>query len=277
VIKRLIQAAIGWNGKTEREKYVLRYRASSLAAHVLSLLPLPLWWLFRVFGSDKHTPGWHSYGHSYGAAFRRWKYCRVKLLEIGIGGYADSLGGRSLLAWQAFFPFGNIIAADIVPKPELAGGRRQIVELDQSSVPQLAALRDREAPFDVIIDDGSHFNAHQILTFQQMFGALKDGGIYVVEDVQTSFWPGLVADVEWDGAGIADPAFAGTCYGYFLELAKYVNHAEFLDSAHTDPALLVFGKQVRRIAFEHNLILLEKGNNTEASTFVRRQPANRHG
>jgi demethylmacrocin O-methyltransferase len=270
VIKRLVQAAIGWDGKSEREKDLLNYRFSSLIAQAICLLPLPLWWLFRMFGSDKHTSGWHSYGHTYGEAFRCRKYRRVRLLEIGIGGYRDSLGGRSLLAWQAFFPFGAIVAADIVPKPELGGRRRRIVELDQSSAEALDALRVREGPFDIIIDDGSHVNAHQILTFQQLFGALKDGGIYVVEDVQTSFWPGVVAGVKWDGAGIDDPAFARTCYGYFLELAKYVNHVEFPADGVADPAMLEFAKRVKRIAFEHNLIILMKGDNSEASRFVRR-------
>jgi hypothetical protein len=268
VIKRLIQGAIGWDGKTQREKYLFNYRASSVLAHAISLLPIPMWRLFHMFGSDKHTPGWHSYGNTYGALFRRWKYRPVKLLEIGIGGYRGSLGGRSLLAWQAFFPFGAIVAGDIVPKQDLTGARRRIVLLDQSSATDLDNLAAREGPFDIIIDDGSHFNAHQILTFQHLFASLKDGGVYVVEDVQTSFWPGTVAGVEWDGADIADATFATTCYGYFLELAKYVNHAEFRPTAQPDPILLNFARQIRHIAFEHNLIILRKGDNNERSAFA---------
>lgn len=268
MIKRLVQSAIGWKTKTEREQYLVRYRASSAVARIISLFPLPMWRLFQMFGSDKHTPGWHSYGHSYGALFRRWKYRPIKLLEIGIGGYRGSLGGRSLLAWQAFFPFGTVVAGDIVPKQDLAGARRRIVQLDQSSVADLTALRDREAPFDIIIDDGSHFNAHQILTFQCLWGALKDGGVYVVEDVQTSFWPEPVAGVDWDGADISDPSFAQTCYGYFLELAKYVNQTEFRPNITKDPGLSAFARQVKHICFEHNLIILRKGDNTETSAFV---------
>jgi demethylmacrocin O-methyltransferase len=268
VIKRAVQQAIGWDSKTESQKYLFNYRLSSLLAQALCLLPLPMWWLFATFGSDKHTPGWHSYGHTYGALFRRWKYRPVKLLEIGIGGYRGALGGRSLLAWQAYFPFGQVVAADIVPKPELAGTRRRIVQLDQSCVADLSALAVREAPFDIIIDDGSHFSAHQILTFRQLWDSLKDGGVYVVEDVQTSFWPGAVAGVEWDGADIGDPGFSRTCYGYFLELAKYVNHAEFRPTATTDPALLGIARQVKHLAFEHNLIIVRKGSNNEKSSFA---------
>jgi hypothetical protein len=268
VIKRLVQAVIGWDGKTERQKYLLNYRLSSILAQAISMLPLPMGRLFFMFGSDKHMPGWHSYGRTYSALFRRWKYRPVKLLEIGIGGYRGSLGGRSLLAWQAFFPFGTIVGADIVPKQELVGRGRRIVQLDQSSPADLAALCAHEAPFDIIIDDGSHFSAHQILTFQQLWGAVKDGGVYVVEDVQTSFWSGVVAGVNWDGADINDPAFSQTCYGYFLELAKYLNHAEFRPTASADPSRQALAKHVKQIAFEHNLIIVLKGENREISALV---------
>jgi hypothetical protein len=268
MIKQCIQAAVGWGSKSEAERYLLKYRYSSLISRAIALLPIPLWWLLQAFGSDKHTPGWHSYGRTYGELFRKWKYQRLTLLEIGIGGYQDSLGGRSLLAWQAFFPLGTIVAADIVSKQVLTGGRLTIRQVDQSSVTDLTALSRQDGPFDVIIDDGSHFNAHQILTFQTLFAGLKDGGVYVVEDVQTSFWPGTVRDTVWDGARIGEPAFPNTCYGYFLELAKYVNHAEFVDSTYVDETMLGFAKQITRIGFEHNLIILLKGDNTQRSTFV---------
>ena len=130
-------------------------------------------------------------GPTYASIFRPWKYRPVRLLEIGIGGYGESPGGASLLSWQAFFPFGRIIGADIEDKSALTGWRRDILNLDQSSPTQLTALSRNLAPFDIIIDDGSHLNAHQ-LNIEHLFAALKDGGIYVVEDVQTSFWPGAV-------------------------------------------------------------------------------------
>jgi demethylmacrocin O-methyltransferase len=269
VIKRLAKTAIGWDNKSERDRYLFHYRLSSLLASAISLFPLPLWRLFSMFGSDKHKPGWHSYGHTYGASFRRWKYRKVRLLEIGIGGYEDAPGGRSLLAWQAFFPFGRIVACDIVPKQDLGGARRRIIQLDQSSTYDLQQLSEREAPFNIIIDDGSHFNAHQILTFKKLFASLEDGGIYVVEDVQTSFWKGEVAGVEWDGADISDPAFSRTCYGYFLELAKYVNYAEFHPGVAVALDLVELAKQIRQITFEHNLIIIQKGANLEKSAFVR--------
>lgn len=69
---------------------------------------------------------------------------------------------------------------------------------DQSNLTLLQQLRsswasgeglDRD-PFDVIVDDGSHIVHHQMLSFEYLFlNALKPGGLYVIEDLQTSFHP----------------------------------------------------------------------------------------
>lgn len=268
MIARVVKRLLNWDSKTEEEKYLFKFRLAGAAGRVLSPFPVPLWWLLRLYGCDKQRPGWHNYGPTYGRLFRRWKYRPVRMLEIGIGGYSGSLGGDSLLAWGAFFPFGRIVAGDIVPKLQLTGGPRHVRQLDQSSETDLRKLCRDDGPFDIIIDDGSHFSAHQIFTFEQIFAALKDNGVYVVEDVQTSFWRGEVMGTVWDGAAISDPAFEHSCYSYFLNLAKYINHAEFIDRTNTDENLIALGRQIVRIVFEHNMIVIEKGDNTETSTLA---------
>lgn len=270
MFKPLIQRLIGWHARPEREQYLLRYRAYAVLANLIAPLPVPLGRLFTLFGSDKQKPGWHNYGPAYQALFGRWKYRPLKMLEIGIGGYGESLGGASLLAWQAFFPFGTIHGADIEDKTVLSGWRRPVSILDQSSPEQLTDLKQRHAPFDIVIDDGSHFNAHQIVSFEHLFDAVRDGGIYVIEDVQTSFWPGKVGQATWDGASIADPGFKDTCFGYFLEMAKYLNQDEFLDRAGVNEAFATRARSIRQITFEHNLIIVRKGVNRDGSAFVRR-------
>ena len=42
------------------------------------------------------------------------------------------------------------------------------------------------APFDVIIDDASHINWHQIKTLDRMLPHLAAGGLYFVEDISSS-------------------------------------------------------------------------------------------
>ena len=61
---------------------------------------------------------------------------------------------------------------------------------DQSSKVVMDQAIARFGIMDVIVDDGSHYPRHQIASFEYLFEKmLKPGGIYVVEDIQTSFLP----------------------------------------------------------------------------------------
>ena len=42
--------------------------------------------------------------------------------------------------------------------------------------------------FDLIVDDGSHDVGHQQLTFGKLFRLLKPNGIYIIEDMCTSYF-----------------------------------------------------------------------------------------
>jgi len=263
-IRRIVRRAIVWNAASPRRAQLTTYRDRHIIALILAWCPLPLPTLLRFFGSDKHRAGQHSYGYTYHELFRRFRFRNIKLLEIGV------FKGDSLLAWRAFFPFGTVVACDIEPKQHLAFKRTRVHRIDQGSSTDLARLCQDEAPFDIIIDDGSHLSKHQISTFYLLFDHLKSDGVYVIEDVQTSFWPGIVAQVSWDGTTIDDPKFTNTCVGEFLELSKYLNHAEFVSLNGVDTARISVAKRIRRIAFEHNLIIVMKGANDEPSNFIRR-------
>lgn len=239
---------------THAERYTL--------AALLSPLRLPLPRILSLFGTDKQSEGGHSYAAAYAEVLGPFRSKRIKLLEIGL------YKGSSLLGWRAYFPRASIAGIDIIPKPQMARGRVRVYQGDQGSAADLDRVCAKEAPFDVIIDDGSHFNRHQLFSFHHLFPHLKDGGIYVIEDVQTSYWPGSVGGDQWDGADPFAPDFENTCVGQFLELAKYLNHAEFLSNERADPKLAALAKQIRRIAFEHNLIFIWKGPNVGLSNIL---------
>src|SRR5262245_24734187 len=171
-MKLVLKKAVRWDRKSEVETanfltrfdYV-RYRLLRFVSYVICFFPIPLRLLLQISLSDKHQPCDHQYGYTYDALFRRFKYRRIKLLEIGVGGYGKRLGGESLNAWQAYFPFARIIGCDIQNKTRLNTLRAKIYVLDQSSKTQLEELCNKEESFDIIIDDGSHLSSHQIRTF----------------------------------------------------------------------------------------------------------------
>lgn len=264
-MKRWLKRALRWDERSDYEKSVALYRLRYRVARAASPAGLGLRRLMRWAGTDKDRPDGHSYGPVYAEALRPYRWRAIRLLEIGIGGTPEEAGGRSLLAWLAYFPRAHVVACDLQDRSALAGGRLVIRQLNQGDPGDLGRLA-ADGPFDVIIDDGSHLSAHQLLTFRALFDGLAEGGLYVIEDVQTSYWHREVGGVAWDGAAAQSEAFGATCVGWFLELAKHLNYAEFLDPA--DPALLAYAQRIRRITFEHNLIVIHKGRNDARSNTV---------
>ncbi|MGO4622650.1 trans-aconitate 2-methyltransferase [Ensifer sp. 2YAB10] len=105
---------------------------------------------------------------------------KIKLLEIGV------LEGTSIRTWRDYFSEGEIIGADINPEVTRYTGERISIEIiDQGKPADLDRLVFK-GPYDVIIDDGSHLWEHQILTLRKLLPALKPGGIFIIEDLDTS-------------------------------------------------------------------------------------------
>ena len=129
----------------------LTYGDRHRIAALLSMLPVPLPRILHLFGSDKQKAGEHSYGETYERLLRERRYRRLKILEIGL------LSGSSLLAWRAYFPWSVTVGLDIQDRRALAvGSRTRVYQGDQSAADDIARLCVAEAPFDIVIDDGSH-------------------------------------------------------------------------------------------------------------------------
>jgi len=49
-------------------------------------------------------------------------------------------------------------------------------------------MLDFPEELDIFIDDGGHTMTQQTVTFESMFWGVRDGGIYLCEDLHTSYW-----------------------------------------------------------------------------------------
>ena len=65
----------------------------------------------------------------------------------------------------------------------------EIVIGDQACVADLLRLVGVSGPPHVIIDDGGHFAHQHQISFEVLFPILRDGGVYLVEDTHTCYWP----------------------------------------------------------------------------------------
>ncbi|MDL2227079.1 class I SAM-dependent methyltransferase [Deltaproteobacteria bacterium OttesenSCG-928-M10] len=128
------------------------------------------------------TPGGHDYLRKYEFFLRPLRHKQFTLLELGI------FKGASLSTWAEYFSGARIVGVDIEPETRVfAGGRVEIIIGDLSRTDFLRSLNDLNAK--VIIDDASHWWPDQLRALFVLYPALMSGGIYIVEDIHTSFDP----------------------------------------------------------------------------------------
>lgn len=130
----------------------------------------------------------------------------IRLLEIGLGCSPKKSGGMrgapggSALAWSSMFAplVKNGVTVDthhLEFDSECAlkwyEDHKNITTVhtgDATSAEVIARVyKDAgNKPFDVVIDDGSHMNAHQIQSLDLLFDKVAPGGVYIVEDMHAS-------------------------------------------------------------------------------------------
>lgn len=239
---------------TERKLFII-YKLRTFFAFLYSF---NLNKLAKIHRTDKY--GGHFYTPHYHHFFKKFKFKRMNILEIGVGGYDDPIrGGNSLRMWKSYFPFSNIYSIDIYDKSRLQENRIKIYKGSQVDTFLLDKICNEVGKFDLIIDDGSHINEHVIKSFEYLFPKLKNGGYYVIEDTQTSYWK------EYGGSS-TDFNQKGTIYEYFKNRIDSLNFMEFEIQNYESN---YYDKNIVAMHFFHNMIFIHKQENKECSNYNR--------
>lgn len=127
---------------------------------------------------------WVHYFDVYDQFFKRYVGQPVTIVEFGV------MHGGSLQMWKHYFgPHARVIGVDFNARcKEFEEKQIEIFIGDQEDRKFLRKLRKEIGPIDIVVDDGGHTMNQQKTTFEEMWPAIKDGGVYVVEDVHTSYW-----------------------------------------------------------------------------------------
>ena len=163
----------------------------------------------KSYGTDK-SDEIHNYCVKYQKYLPFQRYDNLNILEIGV------LNGKSLLTWKEYFYRSNILGIDINPECKKYEDKENNISVEIGSQFDgnfLFVTSNNYGPFDMILDDGSHINEHVIFSFQQLWGNVKSGGVYIVEDVGTAYWDEY-------GGGLRKE---GTSIEYFKKLCDHVN------------------------------------------------------
>ncbi len=207
--------------------------------------------LATIYMTDKWN--YHWFAQHYEDLLKKDRRKKLNLLEIGIGGDENPRkGGNSLRMWADYLPNARIFGIDIFDKSPHDRGRIKTFRGSQADPVFLDNAVSEIGKLDVIIDDGSHTNEHILFTFQYLFPKLAEGGLYIVEDIQTSYWSEY-------GGNETDRNDPSTAMGYFKFLTDGLNWEEF----RGDYEATYFDQHIKSIAFYHNMIVIKKGDNRE--------------
>jgi cephalosporin hydroxylase len=187
---------------------------------------------------------WLHYLPIYDRHFAPYRDKPVTVLEFGVN------QGGSLQMWKHYFgPGARIIGVDIDQRCAALGEEQiEIVIGDQEDRQFLRDLGEKIGEVDILIEDGGHTMTQQIATFEEFWPRIRTGGVLLMEDLQTSYWPKY-------GGGHKKPET-------FIEFAK-----NLIDQQHAwhsrDPESLEIDDYTRTIAGMHvysGIIVFDKAD-----------------
>jgi 23S rRNA U2552 (ribose-2'-O)-methylase RlmE/FtsJ len=206
---------------------------------------------FRQSDSHWQINKFFHYFDIYDYHFNRYRNKEVIILEIGVD------HGGSLQMWKNYF--GNkakIYGIDINPAcKNLEEENIEIFIGSQSDKLFLENVKSKIPPIDILIDDGGHMMYQQITSFEVLFDHIKNNGIYLCEDLHTSYWVNM-------GGGHKRK-------GTFIEYSK--NLIDYLNAYHSRQKSLNVNKYTKTINSLHyydSILVIEKAKRHKPSSQI---------
>ncbi len=127
---------------------------------------------------------WVHYFDIYHRHFKKYRNRPVVILEIGV------FQGGSLNMWRDYFGIeAELYAIDINPLcKQFESDGVKIFIGSQEDRDFLRKVKDQIPSIDILIDDGGHGMQQQIVSFEELYDHVKEDGLYLVEDLHTSYW-----------------------------------------------------------------------------------------
>lgn len=180
---------------------------------------------------------WIHYFEIYDHYLNCFRDKEIKFLEIGIS------EGGSLQMWKEYFGEKCLIyGIDSDPKRFYKEDRITIEIGSQEDREFLKKIACKHGPFDIIIDDGGHKMNQQITSIEELYPSLKLGGIYLVEDIHTSYYR------HFDG-GLKNS-------NSFIEYSK--NMIDVVNNRANNIKNNIFGENLISIAFHEDIVVFNK-------------------
>jgi hypothetical protein len=185
---------------------------------------------------------WKHYFEIYDRHFSRFRGTDAHIVEFGVA------HGGSLQMWKKFFgPNSKIFGIDINPDcKKLEEEQIEIFIGDQEDRRFLRSLKEKIPRIDILIDDGGHKMHQQINTYEELFSYIDENGVYLCEDLHTSYLP------SW-GGGYKKR-------GTFVEYSKsFIDYINAWHSSQTGRLSVTdFTKSVYSLHYYAGILVIEK-------------------
>lgn len=203
--------------------------------------PNPLAEIFYAH-TGRQVNKWVHYLDIYHRHLEQFRGQPITLVEFGV------MHGGSLELWREYLgPQARIVGVDINPEcKKLEDEHTRIFIGDQADRDFLTSIADEIGPVDVLIEDGGHRPPQQLATFECLYPRMTENGVFIIEDLHTSYWPGYRGGLRRKGT--------------FMEFAKRkVDQLNAWHSREDDFEVNRFTRTTRSVHFYDSVCVFERG------------------
>lgn len=194
--------------------------------------------IFDTLPSGSSTK-WRHYFKIYDYFFNNLRDKKINFLEIGVQ------KGGSLKMWREYFKNAKIYGIDIDSSCKKFNNKYAHIFIgDQSNPDFLNETAKIIGGLDIIVDDGSHVMQDQITSLKTLFPYLTENGIYLIEDLHTSYLQGYSGSYKGEN----------TCLEFLKDLIDSINR-----HLSPKPDRNYFIENLLSVHFYENVAVLIKG------------------
>ena len=180
-------------------------------------------WHHEGVKENKRYP--HNYAGTYDYYFSSIRNEPIKFLEIGFW------HGESARMWQDYFETLNYILWISVQNFLKNMVKTFLLDaifmlpIKKNKRICLHFIEKVGGNFDIILDDGGHTVKQQITSFKVLFPFINNGGVYIIEDLHTSYWHSCYGNFYGGNGSQENPsAKEGSTIFFLQELIHDLNY-----------------------------------------------------